>query len=275
MLHNRGMLRWFAISAALISLFAFAGQALAQTLGASPVQYTVSPQDPKPGDKVLIEIAGVGTFLGDATIIWQQDGKTVQSGAGERTYSFSAGPLGSKTTVKVTINSSTEGIITKTFTISPSNVEMLWEADTSIPPWFKGKALYTAGSALTVTAIPQVVSGGKALSTGELSFQWTINGTPVPQSSGLGRNSIAVKGDQLASSETADVDVLYGGASVAHGSITIPASKPQALLYVHDPLRGTLFDAALQNSTSLASSEFTIEAVPFFFDNTSVKNGSV
>jgi hypothetical protein len=270
------MLRWLFIFAALSSFFLFAEQALAQSLtaGVSPVQYIVTPEAPKPGDTVLIEVQGVGTFLGDATITWQQDGKTVKSGAGESSFSFVAGALGSKTSVKVTINSSTQGTITKTFAFSPSSVNMLWEADTSVPWWFKGKPLYTAGSALTVTALPQIVSGGKTLLANALSFQWKVNDTPVPQSSGLGRNRITFSGSQLLPGETASVDVYFAGALVGRGSITIPASKPQVMLYVRDPLRGTLFDQALQNSISLTSTEFTLEAAPFYFANKSIAGGT-
>lgn len=275
MLHNRGMLRWLLILAAVASFFLFAEQAFAQTLGASPVQYTITPEAPGPGDTVLIEVAGVGTFLGDATITWQQDGKTAASGPGESKFSFVAGPLGSKTTIKVTINSSTEGTLTKTFSFSPASVNMLWEADTSAPWWFKGKPLYTAGSSLTVTALPQIISGGKTLSAGVLSFQWKVNDTPVPQSSGLGKNRITFTGSQLLPGETASVDIYYAGTLAGRGSIYVPAAKPLAMLYVRDPLRGTLFDRALQNTVTLNSTEFTLEAAPFYFSNASVEGGSV
>src|SRR3569623_485265 len=123
MLHNRGMVRLLLILAALLSFFLFAEQAFAQSLGVpSPVQYTITPEVPRPGDTVLIEVAGVGGFIGDATVTWQQDGKTVKSGPGLSSFDFTAGPLGSKTTIKVTINSSSQGVITKSFTIAPSKV---------------------------------------------------------------------------------------------------------------------------------------------------------
>ncbi len=269
------MARLLLIVAALASFFLFSEQAFAQLGSPSPVQFTVTPETPGPGASVLIEVQGVGTFLGDATITWQVDGKTVKSGAGESSLSITAGAVGSKTVVKVTINSSSQGAITKTFTIAPSTINMLWEADTSVPWWFKGKALYTAGSNLKVTALPQVVVSGKTLPTTALSYQWKINDTPAPQSSGLGRNSITFAGEQLLPSETASVSAYYAGALVAAGSITIPAVKPQALLYERDPLRGTLFDGALLNSVSLSATEVTLEAEPLYFANASIKNGSV
>ena len=146
---------------------------------------------------------------------------------------------------------------------------------TPAPWWFKGKALYSAGSSVSVVALPQVMVGGKIISSNALSFQWSINDSPMPQSSGLGRSSITFKGSQLRAAETADVNVQFGGVTVAQGRIVITASKPQAMLYVHDPLRGTLFDQALQNQVSLTATEFTVEAAPFYFANASIKNGSV
>ncbi len=126
-----------------------------------------------------------------------------------------------------------------------------------------------------MTALPLVVVGGKTLSTGALSFQWKVNDTPVPQQSGVGRNSITFAGSQLLPGETASVEAYYAGSLVAQGSITIPASKPQVLLYERDPLRGTLSDTALLNSVSLSATEVTIEAEPFYFANSSITSGSV
>lgn len=276
MLHNIGMSRFLLTLAAIASFFLFTSEALAQaSLGSpNPVQYIVSPEVPGPGDTVLIEVQGIGSFLGSAKITWQVDGKTVKSGVGERSLSFTVGPLGSQTSVALTINSSTNGTITKNFSFRPSMVNMLWEADTSAPVWYKGKSLYTAGSSLTVVAFPQVVSGGKTVSTKNLVFNWSHNGTPLPQQSGAGLNHITFKGSQLLSGETAGVDVLSGGNTVAHGEIYIPASKPKVALYVRDPLRGVLYDSALGSSISLSQTELTVQAVRYFFANLSIQNGS-
>lgn len=269
------MLRLLLILAAVGSFFLCAAEAAAQSLGqTNPVQFTVTPETPGPGDPVRIDVAGVGTFLGDATITWKQNGSTVLSGVGERSYTFTAGPVGSKTVISVTINSSTQGTISNTFTFTPSSIYLLWEADTSTPWWYKGKALYSGGANLTVVALPQVVSGGRAVSSGSLSYQWSVNGTPFPQSSGTGRSRFTFTGNQLLPSETVNVKVLYGGTAVGEANVTIPASKPLVELYVRDPLRGTLFDQALQTQTSLNSNEFTVEAAPFYFSNSSIGSGA-
>jgi len=240
-----------------------------------PVQYIVAPEAPQPGQKVTIAAQGVGGFLGGATITWTKDGKVALSGLGETTFSFTAGALGTQTRVQVRIVSSSQGTITHDFTFLPSLVNLIWEADTSVPPLYRGKSLYTAGSSIKVVAFPTIVVKGVRVPSGSLTMQWFVQDTPAPEQSGLGRTSISFAGDQLQAQETVAVDVYYGANKVARGEITIPTSQPLVLLYVKDPLRGVVYDTVLPTSIALNAKEFTVQAVPYFFSNSSLKNRSV
>jgi hypothetical protein len=151
---------------------------------------------------------------------------------------------------------------------------MLWEADTSVPPLYKGKALYSGGSNLKVIALPSIVVNGKALSASSLSYQWTLDDTPLPQQSGLGKNSLSFIGNQLQPQEDVVVTAYYGASKVGYGEIIIPATAPQILLYDKDPLRGLLLDSALPNAISMSAKEFTIQAVPYYFANSSLRSGA-
>jgi len=271
------MVRYITLLLGALSFFLFAGTALAQSLGnqPDPIQFLVVPEVPSPGGDVIIEAQGVGTFLGDATITWQVNGRTVLSGLGERTFTFTMGALGSQTLVHIIVSSPTKGTIIKDFTFLPSLVNMVWEADTSVPPWYKGKALYTAGSDITVMALPQVIYRGASVSANNLSFQWKRNNKPVPQSSGKGKNIFKFTGDQLLGGESVSVDVQVNGITLAQGSIYIPASEPAIVFYQRDPLRGVLYDTALVNSVSLADKEITLQAEPLYFAKSSLKSGAV
>jgi len=196
------------------------------------------------------------------------------SGVGQRDFTFTTGALGKQTRIHVVIKSATEGTLTNDWVFIPSSINMIWEADTSVPPLYRGKALYSGGSNLKVVAFPSIVVNGKGLPASSLSFQWTVNDNPLPQLSGLGQNSLSFTGDQLQAAEDIAVTVYYGASKVGYGEVFIPTTVPQILMYDKDPLRGLLLDTALPNALSLSAKEFTIQAVPYYFANQSINSGA-
>lgn len=240
-----------------------------------PVRYLVAPETPGPNEPVVISIEGVGTFLGDATITWTQNGSVVKQGVGERNFSFMTGALGSRTSITATIKSASEGTLSRTFSFSPSVVTMLWEADTTAPPLYSGKPLYSAGSPLTIVAIPLVYTGGSRVAPSALSYQWSRNDEPMPDSSGLGRSTLRFMGDQLKNAEAIVVDVYWGNARVARGDVVVPVTQPRILLYQYDALRGVIYDSALPQAIALTGKEITFKAEAYHFSNVSKKNNAL
>ena len=240
-----------------------------------PIQYVITPEVPGPNQSVTIEAQGIGAFLGDASITWTKDGKAAQSGAGLRAYSFVTGSIGSVTRVRIDIKSPTNGSFSKDFTFRPSAVNLVWEADTSAPPLFAGKTLYSAGSALKVAAFPTVVVNGARVAAQSLSYQWTRNDQALPAQSGLARSTLSFDGDQLQSGEGIAVKVYLGSSLVAQGAVAIPATQPQLRLYERNPLRGVLYDSALPSGISLTDKEITIAAQPYYFSNTALRAGAL
>ncbi len=255
-----------------VALFCFALSTHAQSLNGQvqTVEFLVSPQAPGPNENVTIEAQGVGGFLGGAMITWQKDGKTVLSGVGESKYSFITGGTGVQTKIHIDIHSASQGNFTKDYTFVPSNIHLIWEANTSVPPMYRGKALYSAGSQIKVIALPQVVSNGSVVAANRLSYQWNVGGEPVVAASGVGRSVFTYYGNQLNRSENIVLNVSYGGALVGSAAVTLPAVAPGILFYVKDPLRGTLFDQALPSAFSLVGQELTLNAQPFYFANESL-----
>jgi hypothetical protein len=262
-----------AITLAVFSLLV-GGVVHAQTLDGqnTTIQFEVDPEVPGPNQQVTIDAQGVGGFLGDAMITWQQNGKTALSGAGEHSFSFFTGGVGTQTKIHVVVNSPSLGTFTKDFTFIPTLVNLLWEANTSVPPLYRGKALYSPGSQIKIIALPQVVSNGALLPASRLSYKWSVGDEPATDRSGLGRSTFTFSGNQLNPSETVSVDVYFGSTLVGHGAITIPATQPDVLFYVQDSLRGTLLDQALPSSIALAGQEVTLNAQPLYFASESIGN---
>jgi hypothetical protein len=265
--------RRVAKGATLAILLCFSFSASAQAVP-DPIQYIVAPETPGASETVLIEVQGVGSFLGDATISWSVDGKAVKSGVGERTFTFTTGALGSNTTVRAAIDSS-RGYFTRTFTFTPSRINLIWEADTTVPPLYKGKALYSAGSSYKVVAFPTVYSGNSRISSSALSYQWFYRDEAVAEQSGLGRNIFTGTGDQLQQSEELVVEVYYGARKVGRGALSLSSVEPAVLFFERDPLRGVLYDSALPSRLSLVAKEITVQAEPFFFSTASRQQGLV
>jgi hypothetical protein len=265
-------------SAAALALLLMLGVAPLHTFAQvvpDPVRFTLAPENPGPNELVVIEVDGVGISIGNATITWQLNGKTVLSGVGERKFSFTTGPLGSPELVTATVQSPEIATVTRQFNLTPSVVHLLWQADTTVPFFYRGAPLYSAGSGIKVVAFPNVISGGKEISASSLSYNWSVNGAPVPQQSGLGRTSLAVDGDQLQPSEDIAVDVFFGTAKVGHGEVSIPNTDPALILYYRDPLRGILYDSALPQSVTLGGQEISLRAEPYYFSNASLRSGNL
>lgn len=241
----------------------------------APVQYTLTPEIPGPNTSVTIKVAGVGNFIGNSTITWTLDGKVADEGIGHNTFSFRTNRLGNKTTVTVSIRSIEHGIITNTWTFNPSLVNLVWEAQTTVPPLYMGHTRYSAGSRVTVFAFPEVMQGGVRVPESKLSFQWKLGDQAKPDASGLGRSSFTFVGDQLHSYEDVSVDILSGTTVVAHADITIPASTPEIILYARDPLRGILYNTALPATHTMSSVETTVHAEPYYFSRASARSGSL
>lgn len=265
-------------SIALISVVAFLSIGATPSASAQaidPVRFIVSPETPGPNQEVRIEAQGIGAFLGDATITWRKDGQVELSGPGERVLTFTTGSVGSRTTITIGINSPTHGQINREFVFAPSVVNLVWEADTYVPPFFKGKALYTAGSPLKVVAYPTVVINGSQVANGSLSFQWSRNGSAVPSASGLGRNAFSFLGDQLQVAEQVAVEIFLGSTRLGSGQITIPTFEPLVVFYNRDPLRGVVYEQAFPQSIALAGKEITVQAEPYYFSTASKSGGQL
>ncbi|OGC80369.1 hypothetical protein A2943_01255 [Candidatus Adlerbacteria bacterium RIFCSPLOWO2_01_FULL_51_16] len=266
-----------AVAAAILALL-FVGSGAQITLAQvapEPVRFTITPEIPGPNEKVTIQAEGIGGLLGDAQITWQLNGKTMLSGSGERTFSFTTGALGSQQKVLVTIRPSAGSVVTREFVFAPSLINLIWEADTTTPFFYRGAALYSAGASVKVVTFPHVVIGGVEASANVLSYQWSLNGEPATAQSGTGRTTFTFEGSQLNLQEVVAVDVFLSGIKVGHTEVTIPVSDPELILYQRDSLRGILYESALPGAVTLVGREFSVRAEPYYFSNTSLANGDL
>ena len=102
----------------------------------------IIPNYPEPNTVVFINLTLYTDDLNSADINWYKDGKSVLSGKGETKYSFRMGGVGEETTIEIKIKLLSGASFSKSFTLNPASVNLVWEANSFVPPFYKGKALH-------------------------------------------------------------------------------------------------------------------------------------
>ncbi|HVU75470.1 MAG TPA: hypothetical protein VHD38_01360 [Candidatus Paceibacterota bacterium] len=263
------------VLAALVALFV-ATPAFAQFTipGAdTALSFSLSPRYPLPNQSVQISLQSFLYDLDASSIIWSEDGKIIAQGDGVKSVTIQAGALGSAHVIEADVNGAS-GQASAQITIAPASVDLLWEADSYVPPFYKGRALPSAGGTVRIAAIPHLIrSNGTAISPADIVFTWKKDGQLLEDISGRGKASAVVDGPTLFGSEAITVDAVSADGSLqAESILRLSDTKPRINLYENHPLFGILFGQALGSSTFIPDNEMTFAAVPYFAPVTSTSD---
>jgi len=222
-----------------------------------------NPQSPQPGDEVTLSIRSFSQNIQTAHIAWYADDVLLQEGIGLTQKTIIAPKLGSSITIHVQINN----IEQARTTITPGAVDIMWEAHTSIPPYYKGRALPTESSKITLWAIPYIHNN---TSPKKLIFHWYENTRYLQYKSGEGRDSITIDAPRLYAHKTISVTVTdANGVELGKSEVRIANVEPELILYPQTPLLGTLWYTSAQSGVHIpANKEYTFVAQPYYFSIT-------
>lgn len=228
----------------------------------------IVPQYPNPYQKVSVSLSLYTEDLNSADISWYKNGKLDGQGKGKTTYTFATGAAGDETKIEARIKLLSGISFSKSFNINPAGVDLVWEANSYVPPFYKGKALHPRQGSLKIVATPNFVKNGKRISAGNLIYKWS-NGVNVYQSqSGYGKNVVTIDGSLLGKEEQIEILVTDPVNNlVAHGLLNISPVDPEIVFYENSPYYGHLFDTAVNEKLDLKSAETQIMAAPYFFSN--------
>ena len=162
------------LSFSVLALFFVGSIANAQLPGAaSIVTIQVIPKIPAPNQEVLVTLESFSADLNRAEIVWFLNGKRQQRGTGLKTLQFKVGEVGSSSRLNITITTQTGKIINEELIFRPADVDILLTAHTYIPPFYRGRALPSSKSKITLTAVPKfVTTNGTRLSPDNLVYTW-------------------------------------------------------------------------------------------------------
>jgi len=140
------------------------------------------------------------------------------------------------------------------------SVDILWQGNGYVPPFYEGKNLWAKQSLITFVAVPQGLGN-----SANLNYKWTRNGTVLGNISGVGRNTLSFKDAIFSKPYTVKVEIIGNDESVlAEASETIRAKNVSLLIYENNPLYGYMFHREVGNIFQLDKNEITFAAFPLF-----------
>lgn len=236
----------------------------------------LTPAHPAPGEQVRVVAHSSLLDLSGATLSWSADGKTISSGNSLTEVTIPAPALGDET--RVTVEVLEDGLASaEAFAIiRPVEIDLLWEAGSYVPPFFRGRALPSAGTSLRMEAIPRFVRGGSIVPNRDIIFTWQRDDYVIKAISGRGRSSAVVEspaflGEYTISVEAKTVDGLF----VGEASARIDSEEPRLVLYQNHPIFGIAFHQALGESDEISEMEASFSSIPYYVDAADADDSSL
>ena len=249
----------------LLTGLIFGLSAYAQVIPA-PLSLSASPASPPPGTTFAVS-AATPTFDKDAAIFsWTVDGKTRPDffGQGKNEITLTAGDAGTQMRISVSV-SYPGGGGEASLIVRPSGLSLAWFAETSVPRWYRGKALATPSSVVNIVAVPEFVIDGKRISPDNLIYRWSLDDQT---------NALVGAGKQVFRIKTSDIPKTTHQVEVTvedidrkirkEARLIVAPTAPRAAIYSSTPLGGVEFRTAAVSAT-VKKGLYDFVAEPFFF----------
>jgi hypothetical protein len=145
----------------------------AQQLGIDSMEVTLVPEVPGANEEVKVRLNSYSFNIDSSEITVVVNGKIKQKEIGLKTLYFKTGDFGKKTDLKIIVKKVDGGIIEKSYSITPAEVDLIYQiSNPHIPFGYKGKSTLLSNSELTVFAFPTLVNvGGQTISSDSLIYK--------------------------------------------------------------------------------------------------------
>ncbi len=242
-----------------------------------PITLQISPENPEPHEMVHLTIQSYAIDLNRSDITWRANDTVIAQGAGIKEATFTTGDAGEETTIVVTAIDPDEEVGRVVASVIPTEVDLLWDSDSYVPPFFKGRTPAGTGANVHLYAAARFPTlKGVFVSDSDIIYTWSQNGTILGSKSGRGRSSITIPGPALFGADSVKVDAETVDKTM-RGSATaqIPAADTHLVLYENHPLFGILFHRAIIGDVNTKEKEQKVTVVPYFAHITSPSDPSL
>ncbi len=227
----------------------------------------IIPRNPGANETVTINLVSYTTNIDAANVTWTVDGKRAASGVGQKRFQFKTQDFGSETILDIKIVASDGQTSEYSYNFRPAKVDVVWQADSLVPPFYKGKALFSHQNKITFIAIPHLYdNNGKEIDPSNLVYKWSINDNADPNNSGYGKYTYTTTGSLISRPITVKVEVTsQSNSSLAFGFTNITPVDPFIAFYEKNPLYGIQFQKALTNTIEMPDlKEINVFSFPFY-----------
>jgi len=246
----------------VIPFFSFAGV----------VDISLSPQNPEPLERVGAILNGPLIDFDKSEIYWYINEELQSYGIGEKSFSFTAGEAEEKTILDVVVVTNEGKRFDLQKTITPTSVDLLWEAQTYTPPFYRGKALPTEGSSVKIVAMPNT----KDVSV-KYIYTWGVDDIfPLTDHSGYNRTSFVMNGLETGYSRKVKVSIAsFDGSKNAEKQIKVSSVDPKPILYKNNLSAGLFGRQAVYGAQRMVDDRLLLRVEPYFFSNTDFQDNKL
>jgi hypothetical protein len=248
--------------------------AQSDSLSTTPINIEVLPENPNPNEPVKITVNSFSTDINSASITWIVNGKISKTGIGEKVFILTVGDTGTNTKLDIVVKTKEGETVNNTLNFSPVAVDLVWQSESFVPPFYKGKAMYSHQNNVTIIAIPHIVSNGKEINPKNLVYSWSKDDRVIESDSGYGKNTFTFEGSLISRPVKVEVRVgspITGDSGYAH--LTMTPTEPTIVFYKKDPLYGIEFQKAIIGDYNIDDiNEINVVSIPLFFGVTEVRS---
>ncbi len=221
-----------------------------------------APQYPEPNSAVTVSLNDYSVDALGATIFWYINGIEQTSAKNSRSIEVPTYTLGSEEIVKVVLTRPGSPDLSSSLTISPVVIDLIVEADTHVPVFYKGRTLPSKDSPMRVIALVHDVSGSIK---NEYTYKWSAGDSVLFGGPLKGKNIINYTMPHFTDSEITVQVFDTKGNTVGKKTVSIGAVDPQLYFYEYSSLRG-LSERAASNQLPFIGDEMTLFGEPYFIN---------
>lgn len=230
----------------------------------------MSPTYAGVGEKISATLRTSALDLQSSLIVWTLDTTVLNRGIGVDTTSFTLKDV-RKHEITATVTDQTGYSVKITEIVRASDVDILWEGISYVPPGYKGRTLYSDGGKVRVTALPHAED---KKTPADYVYTWTQDGKNLPRSSGFGKSSLTLDTSLFGDSTLLNVQVkTLQGEYIGGAGVRITPSPVIVGIYEQKALLGLWTNTTVKNA-KIIDRETTLRALPYFMDISSISESA-